>query len=116
MPAQMDMHRRVPFLQRGGNEHAVAHDPGIVDDHMQVTKCGHGGIDDAFCRVPIGDVLIIGDGLAARRLDFRHHRIGSAGIAPFARKRSADIIDHHIRALSAEGRAHRPAPARARRR
>src|SRR3546814_4346741 len=71
MAVQMDEHRRVPLLGGRGDEHAVAHDPGVVDDDMEVTERGDRGFDDALRRIPVGDVLIIGDGVAARRLDLR---------------------------------------------
>ena len=99
MPTQVDVHGGVPFLDRRGNEHAITHDPGVVDYHMQIAERGHRGIDDPLGAVPIGDVLIIGDRPAASGLDFGHHAIGGAGIASLAAERGADVIDHHIRAL-----------------
>ena len=75
MPAQMDMHRRVPFFGRGRNKHPVAHDPCIVDDDMQVTKFSDRRINDPLRRVPIGDVFIIRQRLAARCLDLVNHSV-----------------------------------------
>ena len=113
MPAQVDVHGRVPFLDGGRDEHPVAHDPGIVDHHVEVAERVDGGLHDASGSVPVGDVLVVGDRLAARRDDFRHHAVGGAGVAPFAAQRGADIVDHDIRALGSEGeRIGPPQPAR----
>jgi hypothetical protein len=113
MAAQMDVHRRVPFFQRGGNEHAVAHDPGVVHHHVKIAKRSNRSIDDALGGVPIGDVLVIGDRVAACRLDLGNHCVCRAGIAPFAVQRGADVVDHHVRAFGAESQRIGPAqPAR----
>ena len=63
---------------------------------MQVAEFCNSGLDNAPCRIPVGDVLIVGNGLAARGGDFGHHCIGGAGIAPLAAERCADIVDHDI--------------------
>ena len=109
MAAQMDMHRCIPFLERRGHEHPVADDAGIVDDDMQVAKGIQCCIDDPLRAIPIGDVFIIRDRLAARRLDLFHHRICGRCVTAFALKRSADIIDDDICTFRAKGKRIGPA-------
>ena len=111
MPAQVDVHGRVPFLQRGRNEHPVAHDPGIVDHHVEVTEGFQRGIDDPLGRVPVGDVLVVGDRLAPGGADFLYHGIGGRGVAPFAVQRGADVVDHHVGPFRAKGQGIGPAQA-----
>ena len=99
----MDVHRRIPFIDGRRHEHAVAHDAGIVHHDMQITKGGHGRVDNALRPIPIGDVFIVGDGVSTRRLDFRHHSVGSARITPFAAQRSADVIDDDVGPFRCKG-------------
>ncbi len=61
------------------------------------------GIDDALGRIPVGNVLVIGDRLAAGGDDLRHHGIGSAGVAAFAGQRGADIVDDDVGAFGGKG-------------
>ena len=113
MPAQMHMHRRIPFFQSGGYEHAVAHDAGIVDDDMQVAKGIQRRINNAFCCIPIGNVFIIGDRVSTRRLDFFDNGVCRRCVAAFAVERGADVIDDDVRTLRTKGeRIGTPQPAR----
>ena len=47
------------------HEHAVAHDAGVVHDHVEPAEGVDGRADEALGALPVGDVVAVDDGLAA---------------------------------------------------
>ena len=45
----------------------VAQDPGVVDEDVEIAERVDGGVDERLAAVPVGDVVVVGDGLAAQR-------------------------------------------------
>ena len=67
------------------NRHAVAEDAGVVDQHVEVAERVDRGVDHALGAVPVGDVVAVGDGLAAGGGDLVDHlrgrrRVGAAAV------------------------------------
>ena len=51
------------------DEHAVAHQAGVVHDHVEPAERVDGGVDEPSGAVPVGHVVAVDDRLAAHRLD-----------------------------------------------
>src|SRR5690606_15075137 len=66
---EVDLHGEVPLLLGGVGEHAVPHHPGVVDHHVDVAEGVDGGPHEVRTAVPGGDVVSVGDGLAAQVAD-----------------------------------------------
>ncbi|MNP49663.1 hypothetical protein D3C76_1438670 [compost metagenome] len=93
MPFQVHAHHQVPVFFREADEHAVTQDAGIVDQHMHLAKRRQRGVDDVLRATQGGDIVVVGDGLAAPRVYLVHHRLG---------RLAADVVDHDIGALGGE--------------
>ena len=93
MPLEVHAHDHVPILFAQADEHAIAQHPGVIDQHMHFAERRQGRIDNALRGVEGGDVVAVGDGLAAVGADLAGHVFGGVG---------ADIVDHHIGALRSE--------------
>ena len=70
MAAQMDANDRVPFLDRHVEDHAVAQDAGDIHEDIELAEFLDRLIDEALATFGRRDVLVIGGGRAAGRLDF----------------------------------------------
>ena len=60
---------RVPLLFGGADEHAVAHEAGVVDDHVEAAEGVERRLHERAGAVPVGDVVAVGDRLAAGGAD-----------------------------------------------
>ncbi|MCY1304617.1 hypothetical protein D9M70_543760 [compost metagenome] len=94
MAAQVHAHDVVPVRLGQADEHAVAADAGVVDQHVHLAEGRDRGIDDALRGSQLRDVVIAGQSAAAGGADFRADRLGR--LAP-------DVVDDHVGALGAEG-------------
>ncbi len=92
----MDIHHRLEILQFHFGEAFVAQDAGIGDQDIDPAEGIHGLFDQMGHAGIVADRGAIGDGFAARRLDFGDHRFGSRAIAAGAVERAAQIVDHHL--------------------
>ena len=61
----MHLDDRVPLGLGHVDEHAVAQDAGVVDEHVEAAEGVDGLLHDALGAVAVGDVVAVGDGLAA---------------------------------------------------
>ena len=112
---EVDLDDRVPLLLGHVHEHAVAQDAGVVDEHVEAAERLDGGVDEALGALPVGDVVAVGDGLAAHRLDLVDDVLRRAGRLTRAVHLAAEVVHHdlgpvrrqHQRVLAAD------APARA---
>ncbi len=60
---------RVPLFLARGEEHAVADEAGVVDEHVEPAERVDRGLHEALRACPVGDVVGVRDGLAAERVD-----------------------------------------------
>src|SRR5207248_1791017 len=60
---------RVPLGLGHVDDHAVAQDPGVVHEHVQVAELVDGLLHQSLRAVPVGHVLAVHDRFAAHRLD-----------------------------------------------
>ena len=104
MPLEVHAHHRIPVFFAQADKHPVAQDACVVDHHVHLAKRRQCGIDDVLGSGRRRDVVIVGDGLAARVADFCYHRFG---------RFTANIVDQHIRALRRECQRVGPAQAAA---
>ena len=65
MTLEVDGDDGVPLLLGHVDQHAVAQDPGVVDQHVEVAERLHGGVDHPLAALPDGDGVGVGDRLAA---------------------------------------------------
>ncbi len=91
---EMDPDDIVPFRLRHVHEHAVAQNPGVVDEHVDVTEGVDGALDQALGTREVGDVVGVGDRLAAHSLDLLHDRLGRPGVGSRTVLGAAEVIDH----------------------
>jgi hypothetical protein len=77
--------------RRCTDEHAVAHDAGVIDDHLHVAEPGHRGVHDRLRAGHAGDVVAVGQRLGA---DFCGDGFGGLAL---------DVVDDDIGALGGVG-------------
>src|SRR5581483_9593147 len=61
-----------------------------------------GGLDHPFAALPLGDVVGVGDRLAAHVLDLGDHLLRGGAVVAGAVGRSAEVVDHDFGALGGE--------------
>ena len=97
--------------RRRVDEHAVAEDAGVVHDDVERAERGDRRFDDVRRGVEVGDVVGVGDRLAAERADLLddlvHRLVGCAR----AVGRATEVVDHDLGALACECQCVRAAEA-----
>jgi len=86
----------VPLVQRHLLERFVAEDAGVVHDNVDGPERIHGGLDDALRAFPIGNGVLVGDGLTPSGPDFLHHRIRRIALAGSVHV-AAEVVDDDLR-------------------
>ena len=71
----------VELLLAGVGQHPVAHDAGVVHQHVQAAEGVDGGLDQAGGLIPVGDVGAVGDGFASGGGDLVDDALGRAAAA-----------------------------------
>ena len=89
--AQVHPHDVVPHADVHVHEHLVAQDAGVVDQHVQLAEGVERRLHQATGAVPVGDVVVVPDGLAAELLDLRHDVV-----------HRPDVVDHDAGSLPGE--------------
>src|SRR6185312_16136866 len=103
---------RVPLGLGHVDHHPVAQDAGVVHDDVDRAERVDRELDEALRAVPGGDVLGVGDGLAAGCRDLVHDLLGGSGVAGSAAVTGpADVVDDDLGALFGEEQRMRPADA-----
>ncbi|MNJ66476.1 hypothetical protein D3C77_625580 [compost metagenome] len=87
MALEVHTHDHVPVFFAEADEHAVAQDPGVVDQYMHFTERRQCRLDNALGGGQGGDVITVGDGLATAGADLARDVLCRVG---------ADIVDYHI--------------------
>jgi len=92
---EVDVEDGLPVFGFHFEEALVAEDAGVVDEDIEASEGGEGGFDDAFASLGGGDVVVVGDGLAAAGLDFRDDLVGGGtGAVPGTVTGAAEVVDH----------------------
>src|ERR1700733_9982152 len=111
------MHRDdgVEFLLAGVGHHPVAHDAGVVHQHIQATERVDGGLDQGGSLIPVRDVGAVSDGFASGGGDLVDDALGRAASAVRGSVQAyADVVDDHACTFVGEGQGVRAADTAAR--
>ena len=76
--------------------------PALLTTASRPSNAVDGGGDDAAGALEVGDVVAVGDRLAARRADLVDHLAGRPGAAAGAVELAAEVVHHDPRALPGE--------------
>ena len=96
VPLEMHPDDGVPLLLGQVDQHPVADDAGIVDQHVQAPEGLHGLTDQALGAGPVGDVVAVDHGLSAEFQDLLDDLRGRGiGTAAAVQLRS-QVVDHHV--------------------
>src|SRR4029077_11366264 len=94
----------VPLRFAGVGQVAATDEASVVDQNVEAAEGVHRGLDEAACTVPVRDVVVIHDRLAASRSDLVDHLVGRA---------RSDVVHHHVRTFGGERQRVRPPDAAA---
>ena len=81
---------------------AVAQDAGVVDEHVEVAERLDGRVHEALGAVPVGDVVEVGDGLAATGADLGRDLVGRGVVGADTIVGATEVVDHDLGALGRE--------------
>ena len=99
---EVDAHDRVPLVLGHVGEHAVAHDPRVVDDRVEPPE----DLDRLADEVPgsgeVADVVAVHDRRSTRRLDLGDDLGGGPAGPAGAVQFGPDVVDDDLRALTGE--------------
>ena len=101
----LEVHRdhRVPLGLFHVGEHAVAQDAGVVDERVEPAERVDRALDHAARAGEVGDVLAVGDGFAAHRLDLLDDFHRGAERPAVAVHVAAEVVDDDLGALGGVG-------------
>ena len=106
VPFQVHPDDGVPLVLAGVDEHAVAHDAGVVHDGVEPLELLQGHLDDPAGTLELGDIVMVGDGAPAGRSDlgddFFGRRVPRRLVAGRAVECHAEIVHDHEGALATE--------------
>ena len=102
---EVDGEDDVPLLFRHVEDHLVAQDAGVVDDDVEPAEGVERLLHHAVAGLEVGDVVVVGDGVAAHLLDFVDDLVGRALLAAGAGRGAAEVVDDDARALGRERQA-----------
>ena len=102
MPPEVDLDDGVPVVLVHVEDHPVAQDARVVHEDVETPE----GVDRLLHHVAgareVGDVVEVGDRLAAAGTDDRGNVVGRRGIGTFPSCRSAEVVHHDARAGGCE--------------
>ena len=84
---QMGADHGVPLLFARREHHAVAEEPALLTSTSRPPNVSMAALDELTSAVPVGDVVGVGDGLAARRGDLVDDLLGRPDRRPSRRSR-----------------------------
>ena len=82
--------------------HAVAQDPGVVDDDVEPAVGVERLLDEALGTGHVADVVTVDDRLATQVADDLGYLMGRTGIGAGAVRIGAEIVDHDLGAVLGE--------------
>jgi hypothetical protein len=92
----------VPVFDAHIHDHPVAHDAGVVHEQVQVTEGVDRLPDETLCAISVGDVIPVGDGLAAGPTDLGGHVLGGLRGATGTVHVAAKVVDDYFRSFASE--------------
>ena len=93
---QVDGDDVVEVLLAHGDEHAVAQDPGVVHDDVEVAEGRDGLVDDGLRPVERAHAVGVGHRLAAGGRDLVDHGLRRRDVGTRAVHRAAQVVDHDL--------------------
>ena len=99
---EVHLDHRVPLVLLHVHEHAVAEDPGVVDEDVEAAEALDRRLHHAFGAGEVGDVLAVRDRLAAERLDLADDVVRRPFARALAGERRAEVVDDDLRAGARE--------------
>src|SRR3954454_5790914 len=97
---QMYADDRVPLLFAAREHHAIADEPGVVDEHVETAERVDRGLHKSPCALPIGDVVGVRGCLTAGGTDIVDDRLRGADAGAGAVERGAEIVDDDARGFT----------------
>ena len=92
----------VPLVLAHADDEAVAQDPGVVYEHVQVAVVLDGLADHPLSALPVGGVVEVGDGAAAERDDLVDQLLGGGAVVAGSVGAAPDVVDDDARSLTSE--------------
>ncbi len=102
VPLQVHGDDCVPLTLVHARDEGVPKNAGVVDQHVESTELADGLLDEALGPVPGGNVVCVGNGLAACSDDLVDYLLCGTGICAGSVVCSAEIVDHDARTLASE--------------
>ena len=92
----MHLHDDIEIVEGHLGERLVAEDASVIDEDVDLAERVDGGLDHVGGAHPVGDAVIVGDGLAAGLFDLVDDGVGRRVGAALAVGRDAGIIDDDL--------------------
>ena len=99
---QVDLDDGVPLVLGHREDHPVAQDAGVVDEHVEAAEQVDRLLHQRLGAVERRHVGVVGDRHAAGRGDLVDHRLGRPGVAAGAVARAAEVVHQHVGAVRGE--------------
>jgi hypothetical protein len=93
---------RVEVVLGHREDHLVSQDAGVVHEHVEPAERLDRLVDHVLGAGEVGDVVVVGDGLATLLLDERGHLLGGAGVGALTGRGPAEVVHHDLGALRRE--------------
>ena len=77
-------------------QHLVAQDARVVDEDVELPEGVDRLLDEVLGPVPVGHVVVVGDGLAAVALDDVGHLFGGTLVGALAPDRAPEVVDDDL--------------------
>src|SRR6185312_10987331 len=99
---QVHRHHGVEVLDLHLGEALVAQDTGVRDQDVDAAPLAHHLVDHVRNARVIRDASAVGDRFTTGRRDLLHHCFGGGAVAARAVDRTAEVVDHDLRAAMGE--------------
>ena len=94
---EVDLDHRIPLGLGHVDQHPVAQDAGVVDQHVEASERGDRLIDQALGAFEVRDVVAVGHRITTGRLDLLDHLVGrSRGGGSRSIHLAAEVVHHDL--------------------